>query len=119
QVVSTAPPAGLPPLPALAAKWDQTSGNTAAPAGTTTLAGGPLIFTASAPLVAPGVYATIQLNYQLTAWYDLDADGILDPGEPTNQATVTLTIQPRNLHILVLVDRSGSMVAFNGPRVTR
>ena len=114
-VLAAAPPVGLLAPPTLVAKWEQSAGDTVAIAGPTILAAGQ----ATASVVAPAVYAVTALGYTLTAWYDLDGDGILDMGEPSNQGTVAITIQPRNLHMIALIDRSGSMGAAIAPGVSR
>jgi hypothetical protein len=118
QVVSATPPAPLSVLPALAAVWTQIGGNTAAPPGPTALMGA-LPVTATASLTAPSVYASTSLDYRLTAFYDLDDDGLQDAGEPVNQADVTLTVEPRNLHMLLVLDRSGSMLDSLGGGLTK
>jgi len=119
QVVAAAPPPGLPALPVLAAKWDQSPGPTTASPGATTLLGGPPTYSASAPLTAPAVYAAVALQYELTAWYDVDGDGMPGAGEPANKGSVALTIQARNLHMIVLLDRSGSMSSSIAPSLSR
>src|SRR5204862_4642062 len=70
QVVSAAPPAGLPALPVLRATWSQTAGAaTATPAAVNfgPYNSGPQTTNTSA--IAPSVYTTIYLNYRLKPVY--------------------------------------------------
>jgi hypothetical protein len=120
QVVSAAPPAGLPALPVLRATWSQTAGAATATPVVTNFGpynSGPQ--TTNTSVVAPSVYTTISLTYRLKAFYDLNNNMAADAGEPFNQDTISFNVQPRNQHMLLVLDRSGSMLGTLGGGVSK
>jgi hypothetical protein len=106
-VVSAAPPAGLPNLPLLTVAWaftgsvslpsfmnGQTSTQTHIPPGPDA--------TANGSFDTPGVYASTPLTFQLRATY---STGVA----VANDWVVTIT--PRNHYMILLLDRTGSMAS--------
>ncbi|AQA24882.1 von Willebrand factor type A domain protein [Rhodococcus sp. MTM3W5.2] len=120
-------PAGTPAPPILRARWSQTTpAMISAPPPSTafsaTIATAPVnaTITASPAFVAPGVYGPLDIGYRLTAFYDEIPNMTPDPSEPVATADVTLPVTPRTQHMLLVVDRSGSMLAnMPGTSLTR
>ncbi|MFI6324354.1 hypothetical protein ACIBG8_42995 [Nonomuraea sp. NPDC050556] len=120
-------PAGTPAPPVLRATWTQTApaSISAPPPSTlfsTTIANVPLnaSIQSSPAFRAPVVYAEQSIGYRLTAFYDDVPNMTPDPAEPVETAEVTLTVRPRTQHMILAVDRSGSMLALMpGTTLTR
>jgi hypothetical protein len=117
-------PMGTPLPPFMRARWSQQ--------GPASISASPPIVTFSttiamptlnanpAPFAAPGVYKDEQLTYRLVAFYDDNGNNAQDAGEPFTTADLALTVKPRTHHMLLVVDRSGSMLALMpGTTVTR
>jgi hypothetical protein len=123
-VPAGAGPMGTPSPPVMRARWSQqgpASISAAPPVVTfsTTIAA-PTLMAIPAPFPAPGVYKDEQLTYRLIAFYDNNGNSAPDAGEPFATADMTLTVKPRTHHMLLVVDRSGSMLAsMPGTTVTR
>ncbi|MBP2326531.1 hypothetical protein JOF56_006916 [Kibdelosporangium banguiense] len=110
-------PAGTPAPPPLRARWEQVPSTISAPPPSTlfsaTVATAPLNATIapSPAFIAPGVYGPLNIDYRLTAFYDDNANMLADGAEPVASCVVTLPVKPRNQHMLLVLDRSGSMLA--------
>lgn len=112
---SSSPPMVLSTRPLLKARWPTTP----SPVGNPTLSTTPQTGTVG-PLVpglsftAPPVYDTTAMSFSLEAFYDLDTNGDLGAGEPNTSSSVSVTVQACTHHMLLVLDRSGSMEASLG-----
>ncbi|MFN3241099.1 MAG: vWA domain-containing protein [Planctomycetota bacterium] len=101
--------ASLSALPPIGANWlRDPSDPLAFSLGATTFAGvggAP----AQADFVVPGLYADVDTAFELRGYCDLDASGTYDLGEPENSEPFSLEVSPTDFHILLVIDRSGSM----------
>ncbi|HJQ24889.1 MAG TPA: vWA domain-containing protein [Blastocatellia bacterium] len=106
---------GLPALPPLRATWSQDPGPASATPATVNF--GPFAPGANpcnTTVLTPSVYTTIALTYRLKAFYDLNSNMVADVGEPFNDATIGFNVTPNNQHMLLVLDRSGSMLGQLG-----
>lgn len=101
-VANPAPVIALAPAPPVIGLWAPAGGNAVA-VNNFVSAG------ATASFDAPAVYAALALNFQVTAALDLDSDGTIDPGEPTNVFVLNVPVSTVTHRVVLVLDRSGSM----------
>jgi hypothetical protein len=97
---------GVTGIPPVAGEWTRTDDDLVfelLPIGTTP----------TAMFRAPCVYDKEVVGFKFTAFYDFNGDNVFDSGapdpEPDNSETVSVTIEPLQHRMVLVLDRSGSM----------
>lgn len=102
QVTNPAPTTAPPAPPTLLTTWAQ---NPANPIAVTDF----MDFGATATFTAPALYDTANLEFSVTAAYDLASNATVDASDPQNTETLQVEIQTVTYGMVLVLDRSGSM----------
>lgn len=110
-------PAGaqLSSKPLLRGRWPttvSTVGNPTFNATDASAASGPIV--PALAFTAPPIYGSTALSFTIEAWYDFNNDSAISAGEPSNSSTVPVTVEQNTHHMVVVLDRSGSMAGTLG-----
>ncbi|MEM7305819.1 MAG: vWA domain-containing protein [Planctomycetota bacterium] len=96
------PAVALAPVPAVLAEWEPEPANPVALADFASVG-------TNASFTAPSVYDTVNVEFRLTAAYDLAASGVIDAGDPRHEELLAVEISTVGFGLLLVLDRSGSM----------